>query len=228
MSGRNLLISVTIHVAIAAAALFFTARAKERARRPTSVTVVSEKKKEEAKKEEPKKPAPPPPKAAPRPAVAKAAPAAPVAAAAAPAPVDTGLTFGNDTGPGIAVGPARPTETQEKQAQPAPVKRAAPPPREHAECNEPPSKPEPLVRTHDIEYTDRARADGVEGRLVLRVTVAADGSVVKVEVLSPVEPALDAAAVATVQSWRFTPALACGKPVGGQTFTIARRFELGD
>lgn len=233
MRGKTLVVSVAIHVAIAALALFFTARAKERARRPTTVTVVSEKKKEEPKKPPPppKAVAPPPPAkvaAAPR-AVAepKSAPSAP-----APAPIDSGLSFGNDTGPGIAVGPVRPAQQQaqpQKAAEKAQVKRAAPRPADKvAECNEPPSKPEPLVRTHDIEYTARARSDGVEGRLVLRVTVGADGTVIKVEVLSPVEPSLDAAAVATVESWRFNPAMACGRPVGGGTFTIARRFELGD
>src|SRR5262249_14287719 len=94
-------------------------------------------------------------------------------------------------------------------------------------CTEPPGKPEPTMKT-DIEYTEEARAAGVEGRLVLEVTVDADGNVSDVKVISGVAPALDSAAIQTVKTWRFKPAMACGKPVAGGTYRIARRFELGD
>jgi TonB family protein len=56
----------------------------------------------------------------------------------------------------------------------------------------------------------------------------ADGNVTDVKVITGVDPALDAAAIATVKTWRFKPAMACGKPVAGGTYRIARRFELGD
>jgi outer membrane biosynthesis protein TonB len=52
--------------------------------------------------------------------------------------------------------------------------------------------------------------------------------VTDVAVVTGVDPALDAAAIATVKTWRFRPALACGKPVAGGVYTIARRFVLGD
>jgi TonB family protein len=94
-------------------------------------------------------------------------------------------------------------------------------------CTEEPSKPEPVFKT-EIEYTAAARADGVEGKLKLRVIVGADGEVVRVEVLSSVSPELDAAAVAAVKHWRFKPAMACGKAIAGGTYVLARRFELGD
>jgi protein TonB len=157
-------------------------------------------------------------------------------AAPAAAPADSGLTLGNDwDGPGIAVGPARPAgQATQKSAAAEPVARTLKPRDKPAarpgepECNEEPSKPSPLVRTQEIEYTDRARADGIEGRLVLRVTVGPDGAVLKIEVMSSVDPSLDAAAIAAVKTWRFAPALACGRPVGGGVFTLARRFELGD
>ena len=67
-----------------------------------------------------------------------------------------------------------------------------------------------------------------EERPLLEVTVDADGNVSDVKVITGVDPALDAAAIATVKTWRFKPALACGKPVAGGTYRIARRFELGD
>jgi len=94
-------------------------------------------------------------------------------------------------------------------------------------CTEEPSKPEPVFKT-EIEYTAAARAEGIEGKLKLRVVIGADGAVVGVEVLSSVSPELDAAAVAAVKHWRFRPAMACGKPVAGGTYVLARRFELGD
>jgi protein TonB len=61
----------------------------------------------------------------------------------------------------------------------------------------------------------------------LRLTVGVDGSVGEVAVLQSVEPALDGAAIVAVKSWRFRPALRCGRPVES-SYTVARRFELGD
>jgi TonB family protein len=58
-------------------------------------------------------------------------------------------------------------------------------------------------------------------------TIAEDGTVGQVDVLSSVHPALDAAAVAAVKTWRFEPAQRCGKPAAA-TYRVARRFELGD
>jgi protein TonB len=94
-------------------------------------------------------------------------------------------------------------------------------------CTDEPSKPEPVFKT-EIEYTATARSEGIEGKLKLKIVVGADGSVMAVEVLASVSPELDAAAVAAVKQWRFRPAMACGKPVAGGTYVLARRFELGD
>ena len=88
------------------------------------------------------------------------------------------------------------------------------------------SKPEPIAKT-EIEYTEEARAAGVEGRLVLKVSIDENGAVTDVAVASSVDAALDAAAIAAVKQWRFKPSTKCGKPVAG-TYTLARRFELGD
>jgi protein TonB len=94
-------------------------------------------------------------------------------------------------------------------------------------CTEEPSKPEPVFKT-EIEYTASARAEGIEGKLKLKITVGEDGSVLRVEVLASVSPELDAAAVSAVKQWRFRPAMMCGKAVTGGTYVLARRFELGD
>lgn len=94
-------------------------------------------------------------------------------------------------------------------------------------CTEEPTKPEPVFKT-EIEYTASARAEGIEGKLKLKIVVGQDGSVLRVDVLASVSPELDAAAVAAVKQWRFRPAMACGKAVSGGTYVLARRFELGD
>jgi periplasmic protein TonB len=94
-------------------------------------------------------------------------------------------------------------------------------------CTEEPSKPEPVFKT-EIEYTASARAEGIEGKLKLKIVIGADGAVLHVEVLASVSPELDAAAVAAVKQWRFRPSMACGKAVSGGTYVLARRFELGD
>jgi protein TonB len=96
-----------------------------------------------------------------------------------------------------------------------------------APCEEEPSKPVPVSKA-ELEYTVAAKTEGIEGKLKLRLTVAADGSVSDVEVLASVEPALDAVAVAAARQWRFTPAMRCGKPVAGGTYVLQKRYELTD
>jgi protein TonB len=234
-----LVISVALHVGVAAALLLTSDRRQQR--RAIAMSFF-EPKKAPKLEEKPKLEAPPPPpvKKA-RPAAAVAKDAAPTAAQPPPPvapPVDTGLVLGDSEGislpaaPGSAQAPSpdkKPAAATKKNAShhdpQAPNKEKEKPAAE--ECSDEPTRPEPLSRT-EIEYTAAARASGVEGRLVIRVTVDADGTVVKAEVISSVDPALDAAAVAAVERWRFKPALRCGKPVAGGVYTLARRFELGD
>jgi protein TonB len=96
-----------------------------------------------------------------------------------------------------------------------------------APCTEDPTKPQPVFKV-EPEYTVAARTEGIEGKLKLKMIVGVDGSVTDVEVLSGVEPSLDAAAVAAVKQWRFKPATACGKPVAGGTWIYQKRYELTD
>jgi len=220
--------SALLHLAVAAGLLAMAVQ-RSAAHKSISVAVVS-------KKEEPKKP-PPPPVVKPRPIVAPkpVAPFAdepdePSAKPTTPAPFLASLDMGNDGPGGVAIPVARPPP---KAA--APVKLAV---IEHQKrpdlagsseenCDEAPSKPEPIFKV-EIEYPPSARAEGIEGRLVLRVFVAADGTVSKVDVVSGVEPGLDAGAVASVLKWRFKPSRRCGKAVEGGVYTLARKFELGD
>lgn len=233
MRSTTVLLSAGVHVAIGAA-IFIMAQEKD-LRQATSFTVVEDTPKKP-------KPPPPPPPTPPPPvhhAPPKAAPSismppppaptpTPVPAPVHAAPVNTGLQLSN-SGPGLAVGgsskgPAR-SAPQTVKAQPAAARPPPPTPAAPAECTEQPTKPVPVFKTNP-EYTDAARAAGIEGRLVVRIYVGADGSVVKVEVVSSVDAALDAAAIATIQKWRFTPSLKCGKAVDGGVYVFAQKFEL--
>ena len=241
MKARTVIISVLIHAALAAGLL--RASEKKRARRATVVAVAERKKAEKPKEDKPKPP--PPPKAPPK--VAANVPKAAASEAPRPvaAPVHVTQTFSNDDvhsaatsgdGPGLAVLPAKPAAAKPAAASPTKIANAIKRKQEgdsavggqgDVVCEEEASKPVPIFKP-DIEYTNEARAAGVEGRLVLHLEIGADGSVTNVVIVASVDAALDAAAIATVQKWRFKPALRCGKPVGGGEYTLARRFELGD
>jgi protein TonB len=238
MRIQTIVLSAALHVGLATG-LVAVAQKREMRRRAISVAVQEEKKKEA----KPKPPPPPkpivhaPPKVTPVVAKAEVAPT-PIARAAAPAaPVATNLAMSNDdAGPGIGLlgrAPAAP------KAAPAAVKvaSAVTEKRTHraeeqageAPCEEEPSKPVPTFKT-ELNYSlhPQAQADGIEGKFKARVTVDANGEVTDVEVLAGIEPAFDNALVASLKTWRFKPAMACGKPVAGGTFVVQRTFELGD
>lgn len=237
MRLTTVVLSVGLHIGLAVG-LVAVAQKRELKRRAISVAVEEEKKKAKP----PKPPAPPRPIA--RPALAKVERAAPKAAPApvthaAAAPVATNLTMSNaslDVGPGIGLeGRAKPTAAPVKVASAISERRTQRTREEagggaaEAPCQEEPTKPEAVVKT-PLDYTlyPQAQADGVEGKFKARLTVDADGQVSNVEVLGSIDSAFDAAIVAALQRWRFKPAMACGKPVAGGTFVVARTFELGD
>jgi TonB family protein len=233
----TVILSVGLHVGLAAG-LVAVAQKRELRRRAISVAVTEEKRRVKP----PKPPAPPKPIA--RPAAAKptaiAKADAPVAVAhVAAAPMVTSVAMSNaglDVGPGIGL-----EGRAAKPAAAAPVKVASAISEARtrrtqqeagsadAPCEEEPTKPEAIVKT-PIDYTlyPQAQADGIEGKFKARVTVDASGEVSSVEVVSGVDPGLDAAIVAALQRWRFKPGMACGKPVAGGTFVVTRTFELGD
>ena len=63
------------------------------------------------------------------------------------------------------------------------------------------------------QYTDVARAQGIEGTVVLMVLVHRDGSVGDISVSESLEESLDQSAVEAVKEWRFAPARRGGKTV---------------
>jgi len=203
----------------------------------TQVTVVSKPKKpaEPKPQDEAPKPPPPPPPRAPKVAQPAAPAPAPTPAPSTPAPsarpVATGLTMSN--GPaspgGVAVGAVGNGSGPVGNAHTGDAPARLTPPQKKPEadpCDAPDTKPRPLGSVQ-VEYPDKARADGVEGRIQVRLHVADDGSVTDVEVVESIEPSLDATVIAVLRTWKFQPATHCGKPSAG-VLAWAQRFELGD
>lgn len=77
----------------------------------------------------------------------------------------------------------------------------------------------------NINYPERAREQGVEGRLVLEFLVEADGSVTDIEVAKSLHPLCDSAAVNGIRSVEFIPAKLDGDPVPIR-LRLPVRFEL--
>ena len=63
------------------------------------------------------------------------------------------------------------------------------------------------------KYPDIARQAGIEGMVILKLLVDTDGSVLQVQVLKSLHPALDQAAADAAKSWQFAPAKQRDKPV---------------
>lgn len=191
----------------------------------------------EAPQPEPKpEPLPPPPTPKPEPPKPKPkAKPAPEPTNDAPAPsnappLDLGnMTFTNEGGSGPAISPdsvGRDPEQPKPKPRPAEKRNDTPKPKPAAEaCTEELVKPKALTKV-PIDYPAAAREQGLEGQLVLRARIGADGSVLAVEVVKSIGPLIDEPAIAALKSWTFQPATKCGKPTEA-TFTIARRFELG-
>jgi TonB family protein len=65
----------------------------------------------------------------------------------------------------------------------------------------------------NAEYTDKARKKKINGNVIVKMVVMADGKVGDVKVIKSLEPGLDQQAVAAVKNWTFDPATKDGKPV---------------
>ena len=84
-------------------------------------------------------------------------------------------------------------------------------------------EPRKLVDVPPI-YPDIARAAKVEGLVILEATIDERGLVIDARVLRSV-PLLDAAALAALKQWRYTPTLLNGTPVR-VLITVTFRFSL--
>jgi protein TonB len=71
--------------------------------------------------------------------------------------------------------------------------------------------PRPIKITRP-QYPQEAFIKKVEGTVVVEILIDSTGKVVRARVLQSI-PALDAAAIATVKEWQFSPAMKHGRPV---------------
>jgi TonB family protein len=73
--------------------------------------------------------------------------------------------------------------------------------------------PPRLLHSKEPEYSPDARAEHIQGTVVLKLVVSDQGRPTKIEVLSPLGYGLDEQAEAAVKTWEFAPGMKDGKPV---------------
>ena len=120
------------------------------------------------------------------------------------------------TGKGTGAGPFGTAEDGGGSAGTSAMAPPTPPPPKPETPTRPkgPSRPPKVLNWTDPPYPEQARQQGVEGTVVLQLTVRADGSPSDVRVSrSSGHAALDEAAIAHVRRARFSPALKDGKAV---------------
>ena len=94
-------------------------------------------------------------------------------------------------------------------------------------CAASPNRPMQLVSGTGAVYPPLAKAERIEGAVVVRYGVSVDGRVINARIESA-EPAgvFEDAALAAVRSWRYNPALKDGEPVAVDNVLSTVRFEL--
>jgi protein TonB len=103
-----------------------------------------------------------------------------------------------------------PAPRESRPVPPLPSSRAEVPRNIGTDATTPPD----FTNNRPPRYPELARRQGIEGTVLLRLFVAADGRVREVEVAeSSGHPILDAEAVTAVRSWRGRPATRDGVPV---------------
>lgn len=73
--------------------------------------------------------------------------------------------------------------------------------------------PPKLLEKTEPKYTEKARAAKLEGTVALVMVVGIDQRAHDIKVTKPLDPGLDASAVASIKTWRFQPGSKNGKPV---------------
>ncbi len=141
-------------------------------------------------------------------------------------PGEPGVFGLGGTGTGVGLGPFGTEEegggTGTGEA-PAPV---APVPEPPAPRPKGPSQDPRVINWTDPPYPEQARQQGIEGTVILKLTITAEGGPCNVAVVrSSGHSALDEAAVAHVKKTKFSPALKHGDPVA-VTITFRVKFRL--
>jgi len=78
----------------------------------------------------------------------------------------------------------------------------------------------------DPQYTDEAREAKMQGRVMLRVLVGADGRAAQVQITQGIGMGLDERAVQTVRGWKFVPARDAARRAVPTWITIEVFFRL--
>ena len=91
------------------------------------------------------------------------------------------------------------------------------------------SSPPQFQSGADMVYPPAAKAEGIEGYVVIRYDVTAQGVVINPEVVEATpEGVFEEAALASIVQWRFRPATEGGEPVETSGVVSTLRFKLGD
>ncbi len=91
------------------------------------------------------------------------------------------------------------------------------------------SSPMQLLSGADMVYPPAAKAEGMEGHVVIRYDVTAQGAVANPEVVeAEPEGVFEEAALASIAQWRFRPATAGGKAVETSGVVSTLRFGLAE
>lgn len=80
------------------------------------------------------------------------------------------------------------------------------------------------VLDHPLAYPPEAKETGIQGKVVIRISVSETGSITAVEPVSG-DPILSKAAVDAVKAWRFKPYIQGGKPIS-VTVNLPLNFKL--
>jgi len=152
------------------------------------------------------------------------APAAPAAAAPPPRPRIAPASRERPSGGASPKPPEAPSEPSPPGAAAAAAAQAAAAPAGFAAL--PPDREAQATYAPAPAYPPTARRRGVEGRVIIRLTVAADGVAASATVVqSSGDAALDEAALAAARRWRFDPALR-GGAAAAETIEVPFVFRL--
>ncbi len=116
--------------------------------------------------------------------------------------------------PPAAAGP-RPNPAPQPITPPpsAPPKRAAPDQDRVYSIKEPGVSPPQMVHQEQPQYPEEARAQRLQGSVILEAEVWQDGVAHNIRVLRTLSDALDQSAIAALRKWRFAPGVKDGQPV---------------
>lgn len=85
--------------------------------------------------------------------------------------------------------------------------------------------PPKLIKKVDPVYPEEARAEGIQGVVILEIMTDEEGKVVRVKILKSESSILNKAAIDAVRQWKYKPLILKGKPTP-VIFTITVAFRL--